>query len=547
AVEATIGSGTGSPPYGPACLFNGAGGSTCISGPGPTWSFNLTYDTPGGYSATVAVADSAGANSSVPIPVNIVASPLLSNITSNRSTTYVDDSVQLSSNITGGFAPYFVEWNGSWVSDPLSAGPVSSAGLLTVSFAPPTIGTVTVLLTVTDALGTRTTITLDLNVVAGPAVRLGFAGNVSQLEGSAGQGVDVSWIALDENGHPVSTFAAALTLVLGSAPAETGLIVALATSGPIAPTTGMAYNISASAWVDGYLNLTITADRAGAYVFEVPGSVQPPGGNFSVRVTANTAELATFGKPSASFDLHGINSSLYSISDRYGNPLTTGTVTVRTVVSGIATESSVPIEFGNDSSFVWVNYTIPQVAGGTLYVLGPNNVTLLGPVPMQSVSPTTSKLTGTGYDIVTAVALLLVVSAAALGLATWSWSHRRPSTSAPAIVPVLSPEAQMRRWAEGRFQLLNLALDQGTFTIAEVERLWDGKPPLPSEIDEWVAAMVSEGLLTADVGPDGRTRFAPTDLAREPETEARLAVDIDPAALDAALARREGDASEKDS
>ncbi|MCI4362621.1 MAG: hypothetical protein L3J77_05475, partial [Thermoplasmata archaeon] len=68
-----------------------------------------------------------------------------------------------------------------------------------------------------------------------------------------------------------------------------------------------------------------------------------------------------------------------------------------------------------------------------------------------------------------------------------------------------------------------------------------GPAPDAAELAEWVGTLVTEGLVQPSVGPDGRPRFRLASPDRRP-TGPR--VEVDPVALDAALARRDLDAEE---
>ena len=100
----------------------------------------------------------------------------------------------------------------------------------------------------------------------------------------------------------------------------------------------------------------------------------------------------------------------------------------------------------------------------------------------------------------------------------------------PDTVPT---EADLKRLADGRAHVLARAHPVEPRSVAELVDGWRGPPPDPAEAAEWVSSLVVEGLLRPVVTDDGVPKFV-----RLPKEVPPPKVDLDPSALDAALARR---------
>ena len=82
----------------------------------------------------------------------------------------------------------------------------------------------------------------------------------------------------------------------------------------------------------------------------------------------------------------------------------------------------------------------------------------------------------------------------------------------------------------------------GPLTIEQLEEGFDGPRPSRGELAEWVASLVSEGVIAISHGPDGAPRYAAVGWP-EPVSPR---VQVDPELLEAALARRPGEVDDDD-
>ena len=126
-------SGSGSAPYGPACLSDGIGHTSCQRTPGQPWMFPVTYPFVGQYRAEATVADSGGANYTDLIPVTIVHSLSLGEITLPRFDFPQGGNVSAYDQVFGGAFPLNYWWNTSTAST-VGRGTNGSDGNLSITF-----------------------------------------------------------------------------------------------------------------------------------------------------------------------------------------------------------------------------------------------------------------------------------------------------------------------------------------------------------------------------------------------------------------------------
>ncbi|HKV90546.1 MAG TPA: hypothetical protein VJQ43_05035, partial [Thermoplasmata archaeon] len=302
-------------------------------------------------------------------------------------------------------------------------------------------------------------------------------------------------------------------------------------SGPVEGTNGT-FAFPAVNWSRTALNLTVTATVSGAcdvsaWSTEFPARV---GDRFDVAADAAHLHLA---RPEVVRGGPSENATLYTVLDRFGNPDLSGYLIVVSRFGSLIEQVDSEIHGANGSAKVWVNYTAQGSGGGTLTVLNESGVAIFGPltIPPPSLPPTLPSL----------VWGLLGVAAIAAAVAGIVVLRRRSRGGALATRPE-DPEDPLRRLAEGRSHVLSrLSADQDA-DLDEIAAGCPGRPPDAAEIAEWVGTLVTEGVVRASVGLDGRPRFR---LAGTEERSSGPRVEIDPMALDAALARRDHDSAEE--
>jgi hypothetical protein len=210
-------------------------------------------------------------------------------------------------------------------------------------------------------------------------------------------------------------------------------------------------------------------------------------------------------------------------------------VIVETAIGAIRSTVDSPIHDGAAGPTVWVNFSATEPGSGVVTVLSETNrsllmVRILGPPAGPGISP--------GEELALVGAALGAVLAAGAVAAR----RRRSAASAAPAAPD-DPDEPFRRLAEGRSHVLSrLAPDRDT-DLDGVAAGFPGPPPDAAELAEWIGTLVTEGLVRPSVGPDGRPRFR---LAKPDDRPVGPRVEVDPLALDAALARRDLDAADAD-
>jgi hypothetical protein len=511
--------GTGTAPAGPACLGNGLGAIACRPGGGP-WSFSLTYGAPGNYTASASVADAGGANRSLAVPVEVVPWPTLTPLLASAQVFTAGGSVELTSYLSGGVAPFAYWWNTSAPGGTVKAGSLGAGGELTVDYPSSAVGTNSVVLTVLDALGTRLAERLDLVVLPGPAVELGaLSGGVNQSL-VADAPASYSLVALTATGERVPQYGAALTLTL-SGPAGAPVSLDAGLFGPIRPAPGGSFAFPASAWYAGYLNFTLTLPRSGAYTVGVIAGVPAafaPNGSFPVTVQADTSTLRLID-PVVALAGARVNHTLWHLVDPYGNPAPPGVLEIVEAFGGPNVSVVVPIHANASAAWSWVNYSAPSSGAGTVLLRSGWGELLLGPIEVPAAAAAPGLLGPLAVGL---------ASAGVAATATALFLRRR---SAPRPVEV-GPE-ELERYAEGRSALLERLRRSGPVDLAGALAP-EGPPSEREERAEWLASLVTEGLVRAEPGPDGEPRFvaAPPTPASEPP----LRIEVDPAVLERILA-----------
>ncbi|HUI38532.1 MAG TPA: hypothetical protein VLY85_02765, partial [Thermoplasmata archaeon] len=468
------------------------------------------------------------------VPVTIAARPAISPVVLTSNSTPVGGTIYGTSYVTGGALPLEYWWNLSAPASTVGAGTLHRDGVIGLSTVATVVGPDSLTLTVVDALGTRVSSRVVLMVTGDYAASIVVVGPPNETA-TAGLAVPITFEAFDLLGARVPGYASNVTVRVQGAAAGTVWINASA-SGAVSRDPNGSFHPAASLWRQGYLNLTIAVARSGPVdVALLPaGSIGgPPPIALAVGPDLGNLRLlnASFVHPGAR-----TNATLYEISDRFGNAVPGGSVVVRSVFGATVTEVDSPIHLAGGRSTVWVNFSASGGGAGAIYVLyevGGRDVTLLPPieVPAPAASPSLAS------SLIPGLVLVLAIAAGSVALAAYvrRQRRRRDGPEAPGPDGGAALEEELKRLAEGRAHVLSHTPSDRPVDLDEMAFGWTGRPPDTAELAEWVGSLVSEGLLRASVGPDGRPRFVRTE---PPPTPPRPRVEIDPTVLDAALARR---------
>ncbi|HEV2317817.1 MAG TPA: hypothetical protein VGV89_09650 [Thermoplasmata archaeon] len=522
AVAGSVTDETGTGPFGPACFDDGAGALACSNDSGPSWSFAPRYGGPGNYTGRFSVLDAAGVNASRTVSVVIGTRPMLSNMTASPGAIAPGASSTLESVLFGGVGTLTYWWNDSNPAATMAAGTRSGPGELTLAYVARTDGEHWVTLTVIDALGSKTATEVPVYVLPGPATAIGSVPGTVNASWQAGVPQRFTLVALAPDGERVPEYGAPVFLNWsGGALDASAFFVNSSVLGPVAVGAGPSVELPGSAWFAGYLNFTVTAltETSGALAFGGPLPVQFAGGSaLEIRVTAELGDLRLTAPTVAAGGARD-NRTLWRLIDPFGNAAPDGFVTIDASFGGTTVSTNSTIRVIDGAALVWINYSAPTASAGTVTVRSEWGELLLGPVSVPAAAANGPLLLGAlaAGSAVAFTGLFLVVT------------RRRPeSTRGPEI-----DAEELREDAEGRDRLLDRVRAEGPIALDEL--LEGGPPPRPDRIraGEWLASLITEGLVRPRTGSDGVARLeavTPSVLAFAPR------VDLDPSALDRALA-----------
>ncbi|MCI4356326.1 MAG: hypothetical protein L3K18_04175 [Thermoplasmata archaeon] len=518
---------TGTAPYGPACLLTGDGRFVCDESAGPNWTIAVSYASLGTYHATATVADLAGANRTVPLEVDIVAHPAIVALALNQSEVPRGASVRASATVSGGAFPLSYWWNSSSPDSTLASGEVASDQVPSVAFVTGfTAASEQLTLTVVDALGTVVANATTL-AISRPITGLALVAPQANASTPAGIPVKVTVVGVDDVGSVVPGFRTAASVRIDPA---CGAPWVNGSSGPLIGSNGT-FTLTAPTGSDPSLEFTVTATQVGACPVAVWSSAFPAPVSLAIPVAADGAHIHLV-RPDVVRPGIQQNATLYTVLDRFGNADPQGFLIVEARFGSVLEEFDSAIRGGGGTAVVWVNYTSEGTSGGTLTVLNESNVAILGPLPIPALPGSSAT--------VTPLAWVAILGAAVLGAAAVLVLRRRSGTSAAHVGANDDPDEPLRRLAEGRSHVLSRLSYDHDVDLDEVVRGFPGPMPDAAELAEWVGTLVTEGLVRASVGPDGRPMFR---LSHEEERPVGPRVEVDAMALDAALARRDLDAA----
>jgi hypothetical protein len=529
-VVVTAESGTGLSPYAQACLADGLGRATCTESPGPTWTFTATYPAPGVYSARAWAVDAAGENVSTAAPV-IVADPLGVELMAPPAPVPDGVATTLLANVSGGLVPARAWWNASDLAVPFAVVPISADGPISAPFDPPVQGSVTVSITVVDELGSVERSTVSVEVGVGPVTAL-VAATVAPLPSVlAGGPVALSWQAHDAAGEVVPDYDSAAEVELTEAGTDVPGWVNTSSGAPLASPLPGWFNVPATAWSNGSLNLSVTATVAGTVDAQLTVAARgsPSVATYSVSFGPDVDHLRLFD-PWVAESGPRSGATLWHVSDRFGNPAWGADLFVTAAFGASTITTAIPVAMDpDDAAVAWVNFSAPGASAGTVTVRDAAGDLLLAPVSVGSVGPTA----------IGSLPVMALVPSLALAVGAGVVVVRSRRARAGAARPV-DEEAELRRLAEGREHVVAIVRALGPVDLAGLASAWE-PPPAPADLSDWVASLLTDNTLGAEFGDDGVPRFVLTPEAEEPPR-----IELDPAALERAELARDAATGEED-
>jgi hypothetical protein len=527
-LDAGVVAGTGTEPYGPACLSDGTGAIQCATTAGPAWSFTLEYPRPGSYPGAFTVVDGSGANRSLAFPIEVGRRPSLTSVSASTGSVAEGSPVELAGSVAGGVGPLAYWWNASAPAGTIAAGTLAAPGSFNVSYVPRSPGAVSISLTVVDALGTVVAGNLTLEVLPGPAVTLAPAAGVGLAPAViAGAPAPFRWEALSPDGLRVPEYAEPLTLTFGPLPTGGGAVTIDPLRGgpePLPPNGSL--TLGASDWQDGYLNFSVTTTRSGAYSVALGtplGSPLAPGGTLTFTVAPDAAALVLVD-PHVALAGGRTNHTEWFLEDTYGNPGPATPLNLTLWFGGTAVSSPLPVATNGSATWTWVNLSAPGTGAGSYEVRSATGELLLGPISVPAAPGPTDvplwALAGAG----------VLLGSAAIVVTLLRLRSARPRR------PVEADLEELAEHARGREALLERIRREGPLDLEAIRRGRPGAREDRAEVAEWLASLTTEGLVTTEPGPGGVPRFR---AAARPPAPPGPRVDLDEEALDRALRARD--------
>jgi len=162
--------GTGSAPYGPACLSLGVGTrSACQFQNGTAWTFLESFPSPGRYALHASVVDRFGENVSSSAVVVVV--PFLTARANGSSsiTAFTNETTAVSVVVAGGALPITTWWNLSGPAGVLCSGNLVVDGTVTCPYPTSLPGHTNLTVTLRDALGSEVRVVFRVTVTPMPS------------------------------------------------------------------------------------------------------------------------------------------------------------------------------------------------------------------------------------------------------------------------------------------------------------------------------------------------------------------------------------------
>jgi hypothetical protein len=354
---------------------------------------------------------------------------------------------------------------------------------------------------------------ITFTVGPGSASSVSAASPPVAAEVTAGAPVTITWRAFDPVGIPVRTFAAPGEIEL-QRPAGDGASAGWVNAsgfGPLPSAIPGWFSVPVAAWVGGALNVSVAARASGPVrvVLELADRISTANGSVAIDVAADVDHLRLYDPRVSNAD--GTNDTLWQVTDRFGNPVPGAAVVTTTSFGGrtVATVSTA-VEGPGGGTVVWVNYTVPSGASGSVAITDAAGQALVPTlVVLPPANPWASATSALPLVAFAAVALVL----AALGL--------RARRRAPA--PAFDDGEELQRLAEGRAAVVEVVRRDGPIDLAGIATVWDPGPP-PPDLADWVASLLTDGTIDAKFGDDGVARFV---LAEPLSPATHVTIDVD--------------------
>jgi len=347
---------------------------------------------------------------------------------------------------------------------------------------------------------------------------------------TAGTPFALSWVAMNGSSDTRATafsVACAVTVTTEGNGSNAPAWVNSTRVGALGRAANGSFAVSAAAWSDGVLNLSVTVALAVPVAVRLAGGLLPAVPSpVPVTVSADLDHLLLFD-PVVAVPGARVNDTFWHVRDRFGDPAPGAFLVVEYSTDASRSSALVPVVWSTGGTTgAWVNYSATGPGNATVRVSDEANTTLLGPIAVPAlvaaVAPPSASLP---IGVEAAVALLGVAGVFGI-LGLLIRPRRRPGR------PNVDGEEELRRLAEGRETVVELVRRAGSVDLAGIEAAWE-PPPAPPAVADWVASLVTDGTLTASVGEGGRARFA---LAVRSSPAPRVTLDEE--AMERDVARR---------
>jgi hypothetical protein len=365
----------GTPPY----SWSGSGlpGGLSLSASG---TISGTPTSPGSFTVSVTVKDSAGVSASANLGLTILSAPLKITTTSISPVT-LGASFSVGFGATGGTPPY------TWTASGLPAGvTIGSTG--TLSGTPTAPGTSSITVTVTDSNGQKATETLNLTVALPPAPSLTFSGLPPTVNPATQSTTTVTFSGT----YPV-TVTVNLTLTFTPLSGADDPNIQFSTGGRTATLTIPAGATASTATVGvqtgtvaGTITITSQLLAAGQDITPAPAPTKTiviaPAAPSITSVTASTSSTG-FTVTIDGFDTtRAVTEVIFTFTAATGSTLQTTSVTVpATTLFTAWYQSSASASYGSQFSF-----TIPFTVTGNVQGITSVTVTLVNPTGTSTSS-----------------------------------------------------------------------------------------------------------------------------------------------------------------